>query len=378
MFYCEVWEGIQYVGPNSIKNIPCSTKITTPRSKATTLCNVMAKLLLDIRVDLGHSLDGSFLEHSNKYPSSQYSTHELIEECILTYPGIIWYDVGGFFLFPCSHQGKLKENENSVHIAAKLAPPHRLNVVTGTALQMQRELQWFKVRNQDDGNTFVHFTESDDRLGTERIRITHDSNDDTIMHDETSKRLTEGDRRSDLYDLALMLLRCVSFKDDPTEKNQEDQKKEFDNKLKKLEDTNPEAYYLIKKLANEPTRTQPNRLGSVTRLFFLDQMTRMNFLVYASDAVNEANNSVSYRKAKRVTVHVFDTWGWKEKVSTRGHRTMRRGGTVGGHYVYKDTLCGFLRLVTDASSRFLESTTNNYTLELFVQTKYTSENPLIK
>ncbi|GKD39519.1 hypothetical protein Tco_1259726 [Tanacetum coccineum] len=68
-----------------------------------------------------------------------------------------------------------------------------------------------------------------------------------------SKRLTEGDRRSDLYDLALMLLRCVSFKDDPTEKNQEDQKKEFDNKLKKLKDTNPEAYYLIKKLANEPT-----------------------------------------------------------------------------------------------------------------------------
>ncbi|GKF54687.1 serine/threonine-protein kinase HT1 [Tanacetum coccineum] len=49
-----------------------------------------------------------------------------------------------------------------------------------------------------------------------------------------SKRLTEGDRRLDLYDLALMLLRCVSFKDDPTEKNQEDQKKEFDNKLKTI------------------------------------------------------------------------------------------------------------------------------------------------
>ncbi|KAI3716438.1 hypothetical protein L1987_67315 [Smallanthus sonchifolius] len=37
-----------------------------------------------------------------------------------------------------------EENENALHIAAKLAPPHRLNAVTGAALQMQRELQWFQ------------------------------------------------------------------------------------------------------------------------------------------------------------------------------------------------------------------------------------------
>ncbi|KAJ0806785.1 putative PGG domain-containing protein [Helianthus annuus] len=97
----------------------------------------------------------------------EYGTHELIEECILTYPGIIWYDVGGFYLFLAaikqrqervynlvyqmsghkvfaSTQVDGEENENALHIAAKLAPPHRLNVVTGAALQMQRELQWFQ------------------------------------------------------------------------------------------------------------------------------------------------------------------------------------------------------------------------------------------
>ncbi|CAH1434945.1 unnamed protein product [Lactuca virosa] len=37
-----------------------------------------------------------------------------------------------------------KKNQNSLHMAANLAPPHRLNVVTGAALQMRHELQWFK------------------------------------------------------------------------------------------------------------------------------------------------------------------------------------------------------------------------------------------
>ncbi|KAJ9555670.1 hypothetical protein OSB04_010284 [Centaurea solstitialis] len=96
-----------------------------------------------------------------------YGTYELIEECLLTYPDILWYDVGGFYLLLAAikhrqervynlvHQMSgykvfaatlvdAKENENALHLAAKLAPPHRLNVVTGAPLQMQRELQWFQ------------------------------------------------------------------------------------------------------------------------------------------------------------------------------------------------------------------------------------------
>ncbi|XP_073152211.1 uncharacterized protein [Henckelia pumila] len=33
---------------------------------------------------------------------------------------------------------------NVMHLCAKIAPPHKLNLVSGAALQMQRELQWFE------------------------------------------------------------------------------------------------------------------------------------------------------------------------------------------------------------------------------------------
>lgn len=34
---------------------------------------------------------------------------------------------------------------NLLHMCGEIAPPHKLNLVSGAALQMQRELQWFKV-----------------------------------------------------------------------------------------------------------------------------------------------------------------------------------------------------------------------------------------
>ncbi|KAL2524783.1 Ankyrin repeat family protein [Abeliophyllum distichum] len=39
---------------------------------------------------------------------------------------------------------KDKKGNNILHLAAKLAPPSRLNIVSGAALQMQREILWFK------------------------------------------------------------------------------------------------------------------------------------------------------------------------------------------------------------------------------------------
>jgi hypothetical protein len=35
--------------------------------------------------------------------------------------------------------------DNMLHLAGQLAPSHQLNIVSGVALQMQRELLWFKV-----------------------------------------------------------------------------------------------------------------------------------------------------------------------------------------------------------------------------------------
>jgi hypothetical protein len=38
-----------------------------------------------------------------------------------------------------------KTKDNMLHLAGQLAPLHRLTIVSGAALQMQRELLWFKV-----------------------------------------------------------------------------------------------------------------------------------------------------------------------------------------------------------------------------------------
>lgn len=42
---------------------------------------------------------------------------------------------------------QLKDNEgnNILHLAAKMAPASQLNLLCGAPVQMQRELQWFKV-----------------------------------------------------------------------------------------------------------------------------------------------------------------------------------------------------------------------------------------
>lgn len=45
-----------------------------------------------------------------------------------------------------NYSNRLDYSGNSIlHMAAFLAPPYKLNLVSGAALQMQRELQWFKV-----------------------------------------------------------------------------------------------------------------------------------------------------------------------------------------------------------------------------------------
>lgn len=97
----------------------------------------------------------------------KHGTPEVVEECISTYLDIIWYTGDGFHLsleavkqrqervfnLLCQSlrhkvfQATLydEEDENSLQKAAKLAPPHCLDVVTGAALQMQREFRWFKV-----------------------------------------------------------------------------------------------------------------------------------------------------------------------------------------------------------------------------------------
>ncbi|KAA8534264.1 hypothetical protein F0562_031781 [Nyssa sinensis] len=46
-------------------------------------------------------------------------------------------------------------NNNMLHLAGKLAPSYLLNVVSGAALQMQRELLWFKVKTLNQFSIFL-------------------------------------------------------------------------------------------------------------------------------------------------------------------------------------------------------------------------------
>ncbi|KAI3674854.1 hypothetical protein L2E82_51873 [Cichorium intybus] len=151
--------GFLYVAP-TIKKIH-DMKMTHALSNK--LVNRICKIVIEkVDHDIAWKIFGSGITTAVKY-----GTYEIIEECISTYPGIIWYNVGGFYLFLAAIKERQErvynlvyqmsshkvfaatqlddeKNENALHIAAKLAPPHRLNVVTGAALQMQREIQWFK------------------------------------------------------------------------------------------------------------------------------------------------------------------------------------------------------------------------------------------
>ncbi|KAK1435354.1 hypothetical protein QVD17_01115 [Tagetes erecta] len=129
-------------------------------------------------------------------------TTDLIEECILTYPHLLTYNVGGFcFLHSviaqrqervynlvnkmfgqtifAAQQFDAVKGETALHIAAKLAPHHRLIVSTGAALQMRRELQWYQeiqklmipslkeVFNRDEKTARMIFTDAHKELHAE-------------------------------------------------------------------------------------------------------------------------------------------------------------------------------------------------------------------
>ncbi|XP_076891833.1 uncharacterized protein LOC143543389 [Bidens hawaiensis] len=153
------WSIFHYLAP-SIKNIH-DTKLIHYQSKL-----LIKHICTNILRKRDHDLTWKILGSATSV-AVEHGTPEVIEECISTYPDIIWYNEKGFhlsleaitqrqeqvynILFQSAvhkaAQASLidkEENENSLHKAAKLAPPHRIIVMTGAALQMQRELQWYK------------------------------------------------------------------------------------------------------------------------------------------------------------------------------------------------------------------------------------------
>lgn len=105
------------------------------------------------------------------YDAIKHGIIEIVDELIECNPEIIWRkDKKGRTIFAnalvlrqekiFSHVYRLGAKlriavlrhdifgNNFLHLAAKLSPPSRLDRISGGALQMQRELQWFKVSIQ--------------------------------------------------------------------------------------------------------------------------------------------------------------------------------------------------------------------------------------
>ncbi|KAI9178582.1 hypothetical protein LWI28_028187 [Acer negundo] len=101
------------------------------------------------------------------FVAAEHGNVQLLSKLIDKYPDLIFkVDENGYSIFHIAvlnrHErifnliyetGSIKdlivvkedeEENNILHLAAKLPPPNRLNIVSGAALQLQRELLWFK------------------------------------------------------------------------------------------------------------------------------------------------------------------------------------------------------------------------------------------
>ncbi|PWA71046.1 ankyrin repeat-containing domain, PGG domain, Gag-polypeptide of LTR copia-type [Artemisia annua] len=133
----------------------------------------LVKLLCQEISDL--NLQSNSIHYANPIiEAASNGAYEVVQEIVDTFPQAIWYsDKNGHYMIQLAilhrcervynltyqmsdhkHFHKtLKDshNNNLLHLAGKLAPLHKLNLVSGAALQMQRALQWFK-----EVEAFVH------------------------------------------------------------------------------------------------------------------------------------------------------------------------------------------------------------------------------
>ncbi|RZC47942.1 hypothetical protein C5167_040886 [Papaver somniferum] len=143
----------------------------------------------------------SFFENSYALKTAiKDGTTEIVEECLRVFPDLVWIETNNQTLIHiaieernetivkliCETSDEDDKNEllsrgdthgNGVlHFAAKLASSTQLNLVSGAALQMQREMQFFKgmekmvgrtnrlVRNKDGNTAQFMFTKEHDKL----------------------------------------------------------------------------------------------------------------------------------------------------------------------------------------------------------------------
>ncbi|KAI7730829.1 hypothetical protein M8C21_012250, partial [Ambrosia artemisiifolia] len=128
----------------------------------------LALAILKFICDEVSKLKSNYFEHYSEaiIIAVKNNTPEVIENVIKLFPDSVWTNTDGyllqlsimnrcenvynFFVHEITQDKHLykvifDENKNNLlHLAGQLAPMDKLNMVTGAALQMQRELQWFQ------------------------------------------------------------------------------------------------------------------------------------------------------------------------------------------------------------------------------------------
>ncbi|KAJ9672655.1 hypothetical protein PVL29_026038 [Vitis rotundifolia] len=153
---------------------------------------------------------------------AKYGIPEILEEIIKLFPFALKYlDEDVFKLAVLNRYEKIfnlicetgmhrqliirtKDDSNNIlHLAGKLAPPHRLSLVSGAALQMQRELHWFK---EIEKYALRAFSESENN---------NEDKPKMVFIKEHEKLIKEGEKwmkgTAKFYTLAAALIATVVF-----------------------------------------------------------------------------------------------------------------------------------------------------------------------
>ncbi|TYH13854.1 hypothetical protein ES288_A06G172800v1 [Gossypium darwinii] len=146
---------------------------TRPQPQFKSLLHMQAIVLLKLLWDQILSLEYAQITDILRSPSqvlfvaAEFGVVDLITELFQSYPDLIWrvdeHDRSIFHMAVIHRQEKIfrlihdrgahkdmiaayrdKNNHCILHLAGKIATPNRLNIVSGAALQMQREMLWFK------------------------------------------------------------------------------------------------------------------------------------------------------------------------------------------------------------------------------------------
>ncbi|XP_057467537.1 ankyrin repeat-containing protein NPR4-like isoform X4 [Actinidia eriantha] len=151
------------------------------------------------------------------FKAAKLGVHEVVEEIVDSFPSLVWATDSNEYsifhhaivqrhenvynlLYQMSEHKRFmtyfRDNDNNtkLHLAGKLAPQNKLNLVPGAALQMQRELQWFEEvkkfvipyqmdwRNRNQDTAEMVFTNAHKELLVEGEKwMTHTANSCTIV-----------------------------------------------------------------------------------------------------------------------------------------------------------------------------------------------------